>query len=315
MSTITRRDFMKHSAGAVALGATGGALAGPLSFAQKSEPLLGTTMRTLGKTGIQTTLVGMGTGVRAWNGQSEMTRKGREAFVGLLEHAYAKGIRFFDLADMYGSHDYMKDALKKSIPRDQVMILSKAVSREADLLKADLERFRKEVDTDYIDVVLLHCLTEPGWTEKMKPALEVMEEAKQKGQIKAHGVSCHNFDCMVEAANNPWVDVILARFNPFSVKMDNTPEEIAKVLKTCKDNGKGVLGMKIFGEGQITLPEDTSAFDPYAKTIIGDVPTKDRVEQSLRFAIGTGLVDAMTIGFTEPAHVDDTLARIAAITA
>lgn len=292
MSSISRRDFMRKTAGAVASGAAIGGLG---AFGENSptlpEPIRATTIRSIGNTGLKTTLLGMGTGVRAWNGQSELTRKGRETFLNVLEHAYARGIRFFDLADMYGSHDYMKEAMKRSIKRDQVTILSKTVSKEPTAMRADIDRFRKELDTDYVDLVLLHCMTEPGWTQALKPCMDVLEEAKQKGVIKAHGVSCHNFDCMIEASKSPWVDVILARINPFKVKMDGEPEAIANVLRACHETGKGVLGMKIIGEGQL----------------------KDRVSESLKFVLGLGCVDALTIGFLDAREIDDAMDRIAAI--
>jgi predicted aldo/keto reductase-like oxidoreductase len=315
MSTITRRDFMRRTAGVVAAGSAATLTSCKTMPVDGSAKLEATSMRRLGKTGISTTLVAMGTGVRAWNGQSEMTRKGRPAFVGLLQHGYEKGIRFYDLADMYGSHDYMRDALKQGIPREKVTILTKSVSREAELMKHDLERFRKELDTDYVDIVLMHCQTEPGWTKNHRAAMDVMEEAKQQGKIKAHGVSCHNYECMVEASKDPWVDVILARFNPFQIKMDNTPDVIAQVLRDCKAADKGVLGMKIIGEGALADANEKTALSDYGKSIIGNAPVKDRLDQSLRFLFGTGCVDAFTIGFTEPQHVDDLISRISAINA
>src|SRR5690606_14450289 len=113
--------------------------------------------RTLGNTGITCSFLGMGTGTR---GGSDQKNQGREGFISCLEHAHAQGLRYFDLADSYGSHEYMNEALKRSIPRDKVMLLSKTRSRDAEGVKADIDRFLKELDTDYLDVVLMHCLTE-----------------------------------------------------------------------------------------------------------------------------------------------------------
>ena len=299
MRWITRRDFMKRSA----LAATGAslAMAGLRPAWAADTKFNGTMKRTLGKSGVQCSLLGMGTGTQAWNGSSAQNRKGRKAFVSLIEHAHANGVNYFDLADMYGAHDYMKDAMKNSIKREDAMLLTKTVSRDPTLIKADLERFRRELDTDYIDVVLLHCLTEPGWTEKLKPCMDVLSEAKAKGHIRAHGCSCHNFGAMETAADSPWTDVLLARINPFGIKMDTknlTPDgktkdtlneaeimDVVAVLKRAHDNGIGVLGMKIAGEGA----------------------ARDRIAESLQFVLTTGVVDALNIGVLDPSEVDANL--------
>jgi aryl-alcohol dehydrogenase-like predicted oxidoreductase len=250
-----------------------------------------TTVRTLGKTGIQCTVLGMGTGVRGWNGSSELTRKGRETTLAVFERAYGLGLRYFDLADMYGSHAYMREMMRHTVDRDKVMILTKTTSREPAFVRADLERFRKELDTDYVDVVLMHCLTARDgspWTEKLGPAMDVLSEAKENGVIRAHGVSCHSLTALKEAAESDWVDVMLSRINPFGTKMDGPPEEVAPVLKKAYSSGKGMLGMKIVGEGEL----------------------RDQIEESMRYVLGLGCIHAMPIGFLEPDEVDAAIAHL-----
>ncbi len=302
MRWMDRREFMKRSAGAVTSASL--AMAGLRPAWAAGTAFTGTMKRTLGRSGVQCSLLGMGTGTQAWNGSSAQNRKGRKAFVSLIEHAHASGVTYFDLADMYGAHDYMKDAMKNSIKREDVMLLTKTVSRDPTLIKADLERFRKELDTDYLDIVLLHCLTEPGWTSKLQPCMDVLAEAKAKGLIRAHGCSCHNFGAMETAAESPWTDVLLARINPFGIKMDTknlAPDgktkdilteaevlDVVGVLKKAHDNGVGVLGMKIAGEGA----------------------AKDRIGESLRFVLSTGVVDALNIGVVDPAEIDANLTHV-----
>ena len=282
MGNLNRRDFLKQSAGVVAL-----TMAGTSLVAEDTSAAL--MRRPLGKTGLNPTLLAYGTGTHAWNGKSDQNKLGREAFVGSLRHAYDIGLRFYDLADMYGSHDYMKGALKEGkMDRSDLTILSKTVAKDAASLEKDLDRFRKEVDTDYFDVILLHCMTEAGWEEKLKPCRDVLSKAKEKGIVKACGVSCHDLGALKAAAESDWVEVILSRINPFGVKMDGTPEEIAPVLQTAHKNGKGVVGMKILGEG-----ERVDGFD-----------------ESLRYVLGLGCLDAMTIGFLNSDQVDDAVARI-----
>ncbi|MGI6461469.1 MAG: aldo/keto reductase [Candidatus Hydrogenedentales bacterium] len=292
MRHLNRRDFLKWSATTAVAG-----LGIPAQAQAPAQRLTAQTVRSLGETGIHCSLLGQGTGMRGWNGNSDMTRLGRNEFIQLLEHGHASGITFFDLADMYGSHAYLREAMKRSIKREDIMILSKAISRSPALMKADIERFRHEIDTDYLDVLLMHCITEPDWTEKpeYQASLEVMHEAKAQGKIRAVGCSCHNFDALRRAAASPHVDVILARYNPFNIKMDESVENVTAVLKEAREAGKGILGMKVVGEGQLT----------------GD---SEKISESVKFIVNSGLIDAITVGFTEQAQIGDMIGRIDAAT-
>ncbi|HOV72432.1 MAG TPA: aldo/keto reductase [Candidatus Hydrogenedentes bacterium] len=282
---INRRDFIQVAAGTVAA-----SLAVPAAHAEEIAKPAAPAIRTLGKCGVTVTLPGMGTGTKAWNHTSELIRRGRDAYLGLLRHAYDKGIRFFDMADMYGTHPYMHEALKSFIPRDKAVLLTKTVARDPKLVRDDLERFRKELDTDMLDIVLLHCVTDPDWTEKLKPCMDVLAEAKAKGIIRAHGLSSHNLDVSQKAAEHPWVDILMERINPFGKKMDAPPDRVVPVLRTAHENGKGVIGMKIACEGEC----------------------KDNIAESIRFVLGLGCVDALSIGFLEPAEVDSAMTHIGA---
>lgn len=285
MRKINRRTFMKTSAGAFAASLM-------YSGASRAEvkALTATTPRALGKTGLTTTLLGMGTGTVSWNKDSAQIRAGKDVFVDTLVHAYDQGIRYFDLADMYGSHPYMAQAMKKgAMKREELLLLTKTTSKTAAETEADVARFLQETETDYLDVVLLHCMTEGNWNETLAPCMEVLSKAKEKGQIRALGVSCHNLDAMKTAASLDWVDVMLNRINPYGVKMDGTPEEVTAVLRTAHENGKGMLGMKILGEGEIA----------------------DKIDSSLSFVMGLGCIDSFNIGFLNKENVDDTIRRVA----
>jgi aryl-alcohol dehydrogenase-like predicted oxidoreductase len=224
---------------------------------------------------------------------------GFEKLVGLMQHAYDRGIRFFDLADLYGTHVYFREALR-AMDRDKLAILTKvwwrydgpedqtSLPERRQMARTALERFRHELATDYIDIVLLHCLMRPDWSEHMQPYMEVLSEEKEKGRIKALGCSCHNFEAMKTAAVTPWVDVILARINMKGgkeVMMDGSREDVEAVLRLAKQNGKAVIGMKIFGEGRLA----------------------DQREACIKYAQDVGFIDAMTIGFHTPEQIDDVL--------
>ncbi len=287
MPSLNRREFFSVTAGLVAAGAAASA-----AGVGASSGGCATAARTLGRTGISCSYLGMGTGIRGQGfGITDQTLGlTGEQFIALLEYAYSRGITYFDMADRYGSHHYMRMALKRFIPRDKVMLLSKVWFREADTVKNDLERMRRELEVDCIDVVLMHCLRngEENWPETLRPAMDVLEEAKVKGHIRAHGVSCHNFAALERAAEEPWCDVVLARINPFGVNMDGPAEKVVPVLEKIHNAGKGVLGMKILGEG---VPEVVA-----------------KMGESLRFVMGLDSVDAMTIGFMSQRQLDEVIA-------
>lgn len=244
---------------------------------------------TLGGTGINTSRLAMGTGTVGVGHHSHQTALGLKGLSDLLRNGYDHGLRFFDAADSYGSHPHVAEALKH-VPRDKVTVLSKSWARDPDAMRADIDRFRKELGTEYIDVLLMHCLTEGDWTDRYKGVMDVLSEAKQKGIIRAHGCSCHSIEALRAAAKSPWVEVDLARINPAGASMDASPEVVLPVLKQMKASGKGVIGMKILGAGAL----------------------RDRQDECLKYALGLGVLDAFTIGAENRNEQADLIRRIAA---
>jgi len=154
-------------------------------------------------------------------------------------------------ADQYGTHPHVREALK-TIPRDKVVLLTKTHATTEAEMKADLDRFRRELNTDYIDILLLHMMVDSDWPEKKKGAMAVISEAQQKGIVRTHGTSCHTLEALKTAAATPWVEVDLARFNAAQVAMDADPNTVRTVLREkMKAKGKGVIGMRILGAGRL----------------------------------------------------------------
>lgn len=300
MSELNRREFVEKAA--LAAAAAGALTVGSAALADekskgKALPKLSEQTK-LGKTGIKTSLLGIGTGSIGWNHQSNQTRLGQAKFNELMRHAYDSGIRFFDLADQYGSMPYFKEPLKK-LDRSKIVIQSKSNNRTPEGIKADLERFRKELDTDYIDTLLVHCVTEPDWNVRYRGVMDALEEARQKGIIRAHGVSCHTFESLQAAANEPWVQVDLARYNPWGKYMDGvkgepeskTPDHVRPILQKMRSAGKGVIGMKILAQGDIAKEQERL----------------EKMRESLRHALSTGAVDMMVIGFESPQQITEVM--------
>jgi predicted aldo/keto reductase-like oxidoreductase len=281
---ITRRDFLGHSAAAVGVAAAGGLLAN--AAGQERTLHSPADQVTLGRTGLKLSLLGMGTGSTGVRHSSNQVKLGQEKFTRLVRYAHDKGVTYFDTADQYGSHIFLREALR-GLPRDRLFIQTKTRARTADQVRADLERFREELDTPYLDTLLMHCMTKASWPVDFRPVMDVLSEAKEKGWVKAVGTSCHGMDPLRAATNCDWIDVDLARINPVGVKarMDGTPEQVVPCLRAMHDAGKGILGMKILGEGTFRTPEERLA--------------------SLRFVLGLGCVDAFVIGFETPEQIDE----------
>src|SRR3979409_136695 len=132
---------------------------------------------TLGNTGIQTSRLAMGTGTVGSGHHSHQTALGVKGLSDLLLNGYDHGLRFFDSADSYGSHPHVAEALKH-VPRDKVTVLTTTWARDPATARADLDRFRRELGTDYLDVCLMHCVTEGDWTERYRGGMDGISAAK-----------------------------------------------------------------------------------------------------------------------------------------
>jgi predicted aldo/keto reductase-like oxidoreductase len=285
MSDISRRQFLAGSAAAV--------LAAPLAAradtAVKDAPqkiTKGTDLVTLGKTGIRTTMLGLGTGTRSGREQREL---GPEGFTRMVRYAYDRGIRYIDTAAGYRTHPLVRDALK-GLPREEFFIQTKVRPRNAEAAKADIERVRQELDTDYIDSLLIHYMIKKGWQADMRPVMDAFSEAKEKQRVRAVGVSCHGWDPLVDSVEGDWVETHLVRINPFGAHMDGNHDDVAAQMKKMHEKGRGIIGMKIFGE---------TGFDSAEKRL-----------KSLQYVLGLGCVHAFTIGFTSTEQIDETLTMI-----
>ena len=288
---MKRREFIVRSA--VGLGAAWLGSKAFLAHGFETTPLprkfSASDTVTLGKTGIKTSRLAMGTGTVGSGHHSHQSDLGVKPLSDLLLNGYDNGLRFFDSADSYGSHPHVGEALKR-VPRDKATVLTKTWARDPVTARADLDRFRRELGTDYLDICLMHCLTEADWTERYRGVMDVLEEAKQKGIIRAHGCSCHSIEALRAAAKSPWVEVDLARINPIGSHMDADPETVVSVLREMKAAGKAVIGMKILGQGDL----------------------RTRQDEAIKYALSLGVLDAFTIGAESKAEQQDLMRRIAA---
>lgn len=288
MAGFSRRDFLLGSAalaGAAALGARP-------SLAAPAAPVKASDIVTLGRSGVKTSILGLGTGTR---GGSEQRAMGSEAFTKMLRGALERGIRFIDTAHSYKMHVDVQRALE-GVPRDQYTLLTKTRARKPELIEWDMHTFRHELnqsgESGYFDMVLMHCMTAKNWPTDYRPVRDKLLEFKKQGLIRAVGVSCHGWDALVASAMDEEcddLDVHLVRVNPFGHNMDGKPEDVVGQIKQIKAKGRGVLGMKIYGENGLE--------------------SREQRLQSIKFALANG-VDAFTIGFSDIKQIEETMELI-----
>ena len=285
-----RRSFLKHSL------AVGGALAlsryavkaAPKSAFETPQRKFASDVIELGPDKLRLSRLAMGTGTSGVRGSSNQTRKlGVRGITALYQYGFDNGLTFWDTADGYGSHPHLANALK-FIPRDKVVIMTKSQSKTAAEMRADIERFRKELNSDYIDLLLLHAVTEEDWPTQRAGAMEVINEYKQKGIVRSRGISCHSLPALRQVHKQDYIDVDLARINPVGSRMDADPATVVEELAKIKAAGKGVIGMKILGAGDLT----------------------HRVDYALQHALALKYVDCFTIGAENQPQLADLIARI-----
>lgn len=299
-SSISRRGFIKGTAalaGASVLGGAGGASLGAEETAPKAKRTA-TDLVPLGKERLPICRLGIGTGSSGGDVQRGL---GQEGFTALIRHAYDRGVRFIDTADMYNTHAMVREAIA-GLPREKLWIQTKMMwdrPKPPEKPLEVLDRFRKELGVDYVDSLLIHCTTLNTWHEDLKPMMDAFTEAKEKKLIRMRGVSCHGLPALSRSASIDWADVQLARVNPQGKHVDGTfgkwgepgnVPEATKHLKAMREKGRGILAMKICGNGEFTKPEDR--------------------ERSVKFAMSCGFVDAIVVGLKSAAEVDEIIDRM-----
>lgn len=247
----------------------------------------------LGRTGLTVSRLAIGTGTSGWAKTSEQTRAlGLQGLADLLVYAHERGITFFDTADEYGSHPHVREALTR-IPRDRVVLTTKTVARTAAAARADLDRFKRELGTDYLDIVLLHCMMDARWNERLRPVMDVLSEAKRRGEIRAVGTSNHDAGALRTTVAEPWVEVVLVRINEAGIQMEASPAEVREAIVAMQAAGKGTYGMKVMGGG-------------------GRLTSDPR--RAIAYQLGLP-VDAFVIGMSSRAQVDENLGYLEELSA
>jgi predicted aldo/keto reductase-like oxidoreductase len=290
---LNRRQFIERSAVAASglLFTSCSSLRSPPAVAKRTAA----DQVRLGNTNLRLSRLGFGTGSDSGNVQHAL---GQEGFDRLIRYAYDQGITYFDCAQSYRTFEWLGGAIK-GLPREKVFIQSKISGKPEDVLEA-IDHHRKVFDTDYIDSMLIHCMVKDGWTDEFKRIMDGFNEAKEKKWILAKGVSCHSLPALRAATASDWTEVHLVRLNPQAKHIDgieqtwNKPgHDLSPVLtevRTMRAKGRGVIAMKIIGNGEFIRPEDR--------------------DMSIRYAMSRPELDAIVIGFKSKEEIDEAISRV-----
>lgn len=292
---LSRRDFLGKSA---ALAGAAALVTPAVRGEEKTGKRTATDLVPLGKKGLKICRLGIGTGSNGGQTQRDL---GLDGFTRLIRHAHDRGVTFIDTADMYNTHELVRDAIK-GLPREKLWIQTKMMWDRPGVPEKPLEvldRFLRELGVEYVDSLLIHCATTSTWGEDLKRMRDAFDEAQEKKKIRMKGASCHGLPGLKQALAIDWCEMHLARVNPQGRHVDgafgkwgepgNVPEA-TKTLQAMHDKGRGILGMKICGNGDFTDAADR--------------------EKAVQFAMTCGFVDAIVVGVKSPAEIDEVIERM-----
>jgi len=289
MAHYSRREFIKTGLAAGALATTG-------SLSLKAEPQTATDWVTLGQTNVKVTRLAFGTG--SFSGQVQRDL-GQEQFNRLVRHAYDRGVRFFETAESYaGMHEMLGVALQ-GIPRDSYRLMTKLTTYHGGDPQAKIDELRRAAKTEYFDIVLLHWQHTPTWPTDSLRWQDGISEAQEKQAVLSHGASVHGLPALRQVPQTKWLQLAMIRMNHKGVRMDaedyNTNglgnvNEVVTYVKEARQQGMGIISMKLVGEGAFTNRDDRKA--------------------AMKFAFRHAGVSAVTVGYKSPAEVDEAIENV-----
>jgi hypothetical protein len=293
---LARRQFIEECALALAT------LAGvSLNAASIGKPFRADDVVTLGRSKLRASRQSLGLG----DGKADGFQKlGQAGFNRLIRHALDKGVRYFDL--LPGPAHEMLGVALKGVPRERYALVTNFRHPEEQNPARMFERFLQELQTDYLDAVLVGAILTKDWATEGKWAerRELLSAAKQAGRVKAHGVSVHGWEALRSIATDPWVELALVSCNHKGTWMDGPPgkktTEIerrdlsAPLIADIHAAGIGTAGMKIFSHSGYRDAKD---------------PAEERLS-AIRYVLSRGSIDTLPIMCQSIQEIDEVAAMI-----
>jgi aryl-alcohol dehydrogenase-like predicted oxidoreductase len=289
MADSSRRDLLKAGLAAAAFGS---AVSLPAAAASGTA----TDWVTLGKTDVKVTRLAFGTGTASGRVQREL---GQEKFTSLVRYAYDRGIRFYETAESYGEMHNMLGIALKGIPRDSYRLMSKVTTHDGVDPQVKIDELRKLANTDYFDIMLLHWQHVSSWPTDSVRWQDGIAEAQARKAVIARGASVHGLPALRQVPSMNWLQVAMIRMNHRGTAMDaedfatqglGNVDEVVSHVKQVRQEGMGVISMKLVGEGRFTNREDRKA--------------------AMRHAFQVAGVQAVTVGYKNNAEIDEAIENL-----
>jgi predicted aldo/keto reductase-like oxidoreductase len=289
MKSISRRHFLKTGVAASALASVG-------TLPLLAERGKATDWVTLGRSGMQVTRLAFGTGTHNGRVQRDL---GQEGFTSLVRYAYDSGIRFFESAEAYPDMHEMLGIALKGIPRENYRLMTKMTTGDGKDPQTKIDSLRRLAQTDYFDIMLLHVQHTATWPTDTERWQDVILENEHKQAVRTHGASVHGLPALRQVPGDKWLEIGMIRMNHKGAHMDmedprmhglGNVSEVVKHVHEARKAGKGVISMKLIGEGSFTNREDRQA--------------------SMRFAFRHAGVNCVTVGYKSRAEVDEAIENV-----
>lgn len=287
MSSLNRRDFLKTSIAAGAMASL------PLEASARQTA---TSVVPLGRSGMQVTRLAFGTGSQNGYVQASL---GQREFSRLVHYAYDRGVRFFETAEAYMTPGMLGEALKP-FPRESYQLMSKVTTDEGADPTQRFDQMRRTAQTEYFDIMLLHWQHTGSWVAESSRWRDGIEEAQSKRLIRTRGASVHGLPALRQVPGNRWMEIAMIRVNHNGTRMDgptwndgNNPDHVNEVvdhIRQVRQQGMGVISMKLVGDGVFTQHADRQA--------------------AMRFAFQRAGVDCVTVGFKNTGEIDEAIDNV-----
>lgn len=170
--------------------------------------------------------------------------------VRVIEEAFARGVNFLDTAELYENYSYIREAVKSK--RDKIVLSTKSYAYSSEGAEKSLEKALKELNTDYIDIFSLHEQESEHTLRGHSEALEYLIKARDKGYIRALGISTHHVAAVIAALKYNDIQIIHPIYNKAGLGIiDGTVSDMENAISKAKAAGKGIYSMKPLGGGNL----------------------------------------------------------------
>ncbi len=208
--------------------------------------------------------------------------------VKLLNYAYDKGINFFDTAELYDNYNILKQFIKDK-DRVKLNIATKSYAYDRKSAEYSVNKALEEMNTDYLDVFMLHEQDNGNNFLGHYQAVERLMEYKQQGIIKRFGISTHRVEAVRDSIMFKEIEFVFPLLNMKGIGIsDGTIDDMLEAVKKAKENNKFIMAMKIYGGGHLI----------------------NEAREAFKFANDLSFVDSIAVGMSTFEEIDANIAYL-----